>query len=86
MDATVTIEEVLCAMKTMKNGKNPGPDEVPVDLPKRIDEEHINMVVELSDKIYSTGTISREWLTSIFVCLPKEPNAKDLCRTQFIKE
>lgn len=58
--SSVTKEEAMHAIKTMRNGKSTGQNEVSIDLLKCIDEEHINTIVELHNKIYLFECISRD--------------------------
>lgn len=68
-------QEVIYAIKNTKNGKAVGPDEVPIELIRLIDEDCIDVLVELFNEIYQTGTIPKQWLQSTFVAIPKKPHA-----------
>ncbi|CAG9841161.1 unnamed protein product [Diabrotica balteata] len=68
-------EEVIYAIKNTKEGKATGPDEVPIELLKLIDEDVIDVMVELFNLIYQTATIPRQWLQSTFVAIPKKPSS-----------
>lgn len=65
----------MYAIKNSKEGKATGPDEIPIELIKLIDENAIDVLVELFNTIYQTGTIPRQWLQSTFITIPKKPNA-----------
>ncbi|KAI5746880.1 hypothetical protein M8J77_008501 [Diaphorina citri] len=69
-------DEVKYAIKTIKAGKALGPDELPGDVLKLIEEEHLGTLTLLLNQIYKTGIIPREWLKSTFITLPKKTNAK----------
>lgn len=69
-------EEVQAAIKSTKDGKAPGPDNLPADVLKLIEEQHLDAVTSLFNRIYETGIIPEEWLRSTFVTIPKKHNAK----------
>ncbi|VEN57771.1 unnamed protein product [Callosobruchus maculatus] len=69
-------EEVIKAIKNSKAGKAPGPDQIHIEIIKLLEEEHIDTLVHLFNKVYSTGVIPREWLKSEFIPIPKKSNAR----------
>lgn len=71
--------EVVHAIRLMKNGKAPGPDEMFSETLKLLNEESLDVVVSLFNNIYSTGVIPNDWLRSTFIPLPKKQNAH-LCK------
>lgn len=72
----ITKEEVIHAIRNIKNGRSSGPDELPAEMLKLIEDQHLHILVNLFNTIYSTGIIPEDWLTSTFVTLPKKANAK----------
>lgn len=62
----ITKEEILYAIKTMKNGKSPGPDGLTSELLKLVEGDSVNTLVDLFNCIYKTGEIPKEWLVSTF--------------------
>lgn len=72
----ITISEVKQAIKLMKNGKAMGPDEIPSEIFKIMEEDTIETLTALFNKIYDTGIIPERWLASTFITLPKKSNAK----------
>lgn len=68
--------EVLHAIEIAKNRKSTGPDGVPMELIKIINEDNIDLVVNLFNNIYDSGKIPEEWLTSTFVPIPKKQHPK----------
>lgn len=68
-------EEVIYAIRNSKGDKAMGPDEIPIELIKLIDEDVLDVVIDLFNSIYQTGTIPRQWLQSTFITIPKKPNA-----------
>lgn len=73
----ITKSEVMTAVKCMKNNKAAGPDGIPGELLKLINEKNMDVLTQLLNTIYTTGIIPREMLTSTFICLPKKVNAKE---------
>lgn len=70
-------EEVIKALKNSKPRKAAGPDEVPSELLKLLEDDGENLLLDLFNTIYRTGMIPEQWLTSTFITLPKKRNAKD---------
>uniref|UniRef100_A0A8D8SK11 Craniofacial development protein 2 n=1 Tax=Cacopsylla melanoneura TaxID=428564 RepID=A0A8D8SK11_9HEMI len=64
-------EEVIKALKNSKPRKAAGPDEVPSELLKLLEDDGVNLLVDLFNTIYRTGVIPEQWLTSTFITLPK---------------
>lgn len=62
--------EVSYALKQTKGRKAVGPDELPIELVKLIDEEMIDILVQLYNNIYSTGIIPKQQLASTFIPMP----------------
>lgn len=60
--------------KNAKLRKAPGPDEVPSELLKLLEDEGVDLLVDLFNTIYKTGNIPEQWLTSTFITLPKKKN------------
>lgn len=73
----ITKCEVEHALESMKNKKSAGPDEIPSELLKLINDKNIDILVSLYNTIYNTGIIPKEMLTSTFICLPKKVNARE---------
>lgn len=71
----ITTEEVKAAIKNMKTGKSPGPDEIAVEMIKALDEFGVTKVTELANKIYQSGSIPDDLSKSVFIALPKQPGA-----------
>ncbi|KAF2883703.1 hypothetical protein ILUMI_22471 [Ignelater luminosus] len=73
------------AKVNMKNGKATGPDELPVEIIKLIEDQNLQPLLDLFNDIYKTGEIPRELLKSTFVTLPKKNNAKVCAEYRIIK-
>ncbi|CAG9840824.1 unnamed protein product, partial [Diabrotica balteata] len=69
--------EVEVALKNSKTGKANGPDEVPTELLKLLNDNSIGIILHLFNTIYKTGIIPQKWLLSTFVTLSKKSNAKE---------
>ena len=61
----------------MKNGKATGPDDLPAEALKSLDEHNIDIITTLCNIIYNTGYIPTEMKQSIFVPIPKKPKAQN---------
>lgn len=68
--------EVEHAIKNAKTRKALGPDEIPTELLKLIDEENMKIIVKLFNAIYNTGVIPSDWLKSTFIAIPKKHRAR----------
>ena len=66
-------EEVQWALKQMKAGKAPGPDEICVEMLLALEEEGISMLWQICSRVYETGVFPKQMLLSIFITLPKIP-------------
>lgn len=53
------MEEVFKAIILAKNNKKTKPDQVPVEIIKKMEEIQIGTLVDLYNSVYSTGIISR---------------------------
>lgn len=68
--------EVTNILNRAKPRKAAGPDKVPSELLKLINDDGIYMLIDLFNTIYTSGNIPEEWLTSTFITLPKKNNPK----------
>ena len=68
-------EEIQKALKSMKDGKATGPDELPAEALKALDEHNIEIITSLCNIIYNSGMIPTEMKHSEFITLPKKPQA-----------
>ncbi|KAI5746142.1 hypothetical protein M8J77_000312 [Diaphorina citri] len=73
----ISKEEIKYALKNMKNKKAPGPDDVPTELLKILDDNGLIALADLFNSIYDLGSIPKEWLSSTFITLLKKTNAKE---------
>lgn len=70
-------DEVENAIKKMKHGRAPGPDNIPVEIYDALGEMGIEEITKLVNKIYDTGKIPTSLSRSIFITLPKKPGATE---------
>ena len=70
-------EEVLAAIKEMKNNKAEGVDGIPVEMLKCLGDRATEMFVNVCQRIYDTGEWPEDFLESVVVPMEKKPNATD---------
>ena len=75
-------EEVENVTHLMKNGKATGPDDLPGEALKILDEHHIDILTTLCNLIYNTGYIPTEIKQSIFVLILKNQKHKIAMNTE----
>ena len=66
-------EEVQWALKNSKTEKA-SLDKVVVEMPIALQEDGVDLMWKLFNKIYETGQIPTEMLKSVFIAIPKKPN------------
>ena len=69
--------EIERALKKMKNGKAAGGDEITSEMLKALGDFGIDKLTLLFNKIYDTGFLPEEMLSSTFITLPKKPKANE---------
>ena len=67
----ISKDEIKDALKKMTNGKEEGPDQIPVKVWKYLDEEGLEWLTELFNIIFRTAKMSREWKASTVIPLYK---------------
>jgi len=67
-------DEVRWAINKMKLNKSSGPDEIPVEMLRALEENGVDLIWKLATAIYETGVIPEDMLKSIFIALPKKPS------------
>ena len=73
--ASIIKEEIQKPLKSMKDGKATGPDELPAEALKVLDEHNIEIITSLCNIIYNSGMIPTEVKHSVFMTLPKKSKA-----------
>ena len=66
--------EILDAIKQLPKGKAVGEDNVPAEFLQNVGEKGKRMIVKLTDKIYQTEELPADFLTNIFIPIPKTSN------------
>jgi hypothetical protein len=72
----VTSEEIIRAIRSIKNNKATGDDKIPIEFIKHANDQTIEEVINCVKEIYAGSRIPPEWLNTIFVPIPKKKNAK----------
>uniref|UniRef100_A0A8D8PW97 Craniofacial development protein 2 n=2 Tax=Cacopsylla melanoneura TaxID=428564 RepID=A0A8D8PW97_9HEMI len=71
-----SINDISKAIKKLSNNKAYGPDNIPAELVKLLDTDGLVLITDIVNTIYKTGEIPSDFLTSIFITLPKVNKAK----------
>ena len=69
-------DEIQKALKSLKDRKATGTDELPAAALKALDEHNIEIITSFCNIIYNSGMIPTEMKHSVFVILPKKPKAE----------
>lgn len=64
------------ALNLFKNGRFSGHGNIWSEFLKQLDGKDIQWLIEIFNKIYSSGEIPKIWLKSAFATLPKKANAR----------
>ncbi|KAG5894883.1 hypothetical protein JTB14_030588 [Gonioctena quinquepunctata] len=64
------------ALEQTKDGKAAGCDEIPVEFLRVIDENNLNILLHLCNRMNDTGQFLSDWLKATFITLPKKANSK----------
>ena len=68
----ITKIEIIKALKKIKNGKAPGPDQIPPDVLKTNPEVTYTILKELFDNIWKTKEIPEDWSLGYIIKLSKK--------------
>eukprot|EP00794_Sanderia_malayensis_P006629 gene6629-biopygen5401 len=72
----ILLSEIEHAVRSLKNNKTPGIDNVPGELLKYGGQEAIKVLHSLCNKVLETGTWPKDWTQSIIVPIPKKISKK----------
>ncbi|PZC74827.1 hypothetical protein B5X24_HaOG207140 [Helicoverpa armigera] len=72
----ILFEELVQAIKTTKDGKAPGIDQITAEIIKALGEEALKLLHELCNKIWSTGEWPLDWTRSVILPLHKKGSTK----------
>ena len=78
-DHPILREEVEAAIRSLKNDKAAGVDNIPAELIKNGGEAVIDILTAICNKIWQTGVWPTPWTQSLIITLPKKGNLK-LCQ------
>ena len=73
-DYPILREEVETAIRSLKNGKAAGVDNVPAELIKNGGETVTDILLKICNKIWQTGEWPTPWTQSLIITLPKKGN------------
>lgn len=73
---SITKAEIEKAIHNSKDNKATGPDGIPSEILKMLDEGSIEVLHKIFNIVYETGQYPRQWLSSTFIPLPKKNNAR----------
>lgn len=68
----ITEEEILKALRKIKNGKAPGPDQIPPEVMKINPEITCQILKDLLDNIWETEEIPKDWSLGYIIKFPKK--------------
>ena len=73
-EETISREEVMEAMSSLRNNKAGGPDQIPVEMIKKGGNTLIDKVVKIVQNVFETGQINQDFVRSEIITLPKKNN------------
>ena len=79
LNAAITEEEVLCAIKTLKNGKAVGIDEVRNEFIKHSPPLLVSIYCKLFNKVLDSGVVPEQWVQGIIIPIYKGKGDTDQC-------
>lgn len=71
----ITKDEIRNGIKNMKRGKAVGLDEISIEMLDALGEDGVKLLHKVFNEIYETGIFPEDFLTSVFITLPKKPGA-----------
>ena len=80
--APVTIKEVEEVIKTLKNGKAPGPDNIPNEIFKKADKETVKIYTEVIENINKNKEIPKQWQKGKIIRLYKGKGKRGKCSNE----
>ena len=80
----ILLSEVKHAIKLLKTSKAPGEDNIYTEMLKLLDDENLRVLTAFLNKIYSSGTLPRNWLQSTFIPIPKKNGANKCSQYRLI--
>ena len=80
LEGNLTAEEILCAIKNMKNDKSPGIDGFPVEFFKIFWGRIKFVVLRALNEGYEKGEMSETFKYAVITCIPKGTKARNLLK------
>ena len=77
-ERNISMEELLWAIKKLKRGKAAGPDGIPVDVYKEMNEHHLELLLSFINKLWNGEALTEEATRSQVVLIFKKGNKADL--------
>ena len=78
LDRVISTDEVRKVIRNMKNGKAAGLDKIIPELLKYVDDNFIDLMTLIFNKIFDSGKFPEEWALGVIVILFKEGTKSDL--------
>lgn len=75
----ITRDEVAGAIRKMNSGKSTGPDDLPIELWKALNEKGVDILSAVFNAIIETGEVPQEWTESITVPVWKNKGDVNEC-------
>ena len=74
---SILAAEVIEAIRHMKYGKAPGPDNITLEELVALGDFGVEIITKLLNDIYNSGHIPDDLMRSIFIALPKKPGTTE---------
>ena len=75
-DLPILKDEVINAIKSLKDGKSPGNDNISSELLKHVGDAIVNVFTELCQKAWSMKKWPAQWTQSLVIPVPKKGNLR----------
>lgn len=81
LDSPFSIEELLKAIDTMKNGKTAGPDGLPIDIFKAFKEKIVHPLINMYEESLESGILPPSLRKALITLIPKPGKPHDKCES-----
>jgi exonuclease III len=75
-DPPITLEEVIGAVRDLKQGKAPGVDNIPAELLTNAGEISYRVLWKICTEVWNKGKWPKTWTKSLIITMPKKGNLK----------
>lgn len=72
------------SIQRIKNDKTLKPDNIHGDVMKLVEDQYLDIIEQLFNRIYNTGNMLEGWLLSTFIPLPKKLQCKSYALQIFL--